>query len=182
MDPKRFDAISQRLGLTGNRRRALGALGALGGLTVLGLPAAEVEAKRCLSRGKRCLKSTRENRHSTRLCKHCCSGASKGNENKKRCVCTPDGFAPRNGSESECCSLYINDADGTCQKTCAPTCEKCCPPPTGSTTPHCGTAAQTCCPTSLGGGACTTGNECCNTTADCPVAKACVAGCCLPIT
>ena len=181
MDPKRFDVISQRLAVIGNRRRVLGSLGALGGLVAMGLSAAEVDAKRCLRRGRPCLKRTKENRHSGRLCRYCCSGASGKKKGKLKCACTPDGFAPRNGRESECCSFYINTIDGTCQSTCAPGCATCCPPPTGSTTPHCATATQTCCSSALGGGACTTGNACCNNTADCPVSQACIAGCCLPI-
>lgn len=189
MDPKRFDAISQRLGAIGDRRRALGALGALGGLVAVPLPAPDAEAKGCFKKNKTCVKDKK----SGGSCKKCCSGcsvrkgtSSESNKHRKkvpyRCTCCPDGVFPKDSSPTSCCSGYINTATGLCQTTCAPTCAKCCPPPTGSSTPHCGTAAQSCCSTALGGGACTTGNECCNNTADCPVSKACVAGCCLPIT
>lgn len=185
MDPKRFDVISQRLAVIGDRRRVLGALGALGGLVAVALPAEEVDAKSCVQRGGTCLTKKprvkdpkRRAKLSRRLCTRCCSGCSY----KGRCICCPDGAKPKNGNAAYCCSEYINTTDGTCQTTCAPGCAKCCPPPTGSTTPHCATATQTCCSSALGGGACTTGNACCNTTADCPVSQACIAGCCLPIS
>jgi hypothetical protein len=178
VDPKRFDAVSQRLAAIGDRRRVLGALGALGGLAVIGLPAAEVDA----ARAARCIKVDRPCSKSKRgphpLCRtHCCAKCG----GTKRCKCCPDGVVPKRGVATDCCSGYINTTDGTCQSTCAPTCAKCCPPPTGSTTPHCGTAQETCCSSALGGGACTTGNQCCNNTADCPIQQACISGCCLPI-
>jgi hypothetical protein len=188
MDPKRFDAISQRLGAIGDRRRMLGALGAL---TAISLPAAEVDAKRCIKTGGYCegKQKKKDKRHKRQkpnkheLCNrtNCCSGCFKkpGSNGIGRCTCCRDGVVPKNGLATNCCSKYINTSTGACQTTCDPGCAKCCPPVTGSTTPHCGTPTQTCCPSSLGGGACTTGSECCNTPADCPNPKTCIAGCCL---
>ena len=65
MDPKRFDAISQRLAAIGDRRRVLGALGAFGGLAAIGLPAADVDAKRCIRFNKDCVNNKKSSqRHS----------------------------------------------------------------------------------------------------------------------
>lgn len=175
MDPKRFDAMSQRLRNTGDRRQVLASLGAL---AALGLPAGAADGKkkaRCVPVEIGCKRSPQE----TRSCKTCCSGCSVRTSKKSgRCVCCPDGVTPKGGSAVYCCSGYINTSTGVCQSTCAPTCAKCCPPPTGSTIPHCGTADQICCPTSLGGGACPSTSACCTVTAECPAFSTCINGCC----
>lgn len=179
MDPKRYDAISHRLAAIGDRRRMLGALGALAGMAAVAAPGTEAKSRRCVPVERGC-KTTNKAKPSKR-CKNCCSGYfTRQKKSNGRCVCVPDGLKPKGGNAVYCCSGYINTATGACQSTCAPTCEKCCPPPTGSTIPHCGTASQICCPSSLGGGACPTGSVCCNVTADCPSFSTCVGGCCQP--
>ena len=94
MDPRRFEALSRRVGAAGSRRAAVAALAAAAA-AALGRPGAEEAAAgipivNCKAPGKKCDKNQK-----------CCSGRCK----KDRCTCSKKGracWAPLEGAL--CCS------------------------------------------------------------------------------
>jgi hypothetical protein len=95
MDPKRFEALSRRVGTAGSRRAAVAAVLAAIGAPVLGRlgqdeAAAGIPIVNCKPPGKKCDKNQK-----------CCSGACRRN----RCQCSKKGrpcWAPLEGAL--CCS------------------------------------------------------------------------------
>ena len=116
MDPRRFDAMIQRLAQRRSRRSLVG--GSLGAsvLAAVGLDGDivakknDVNAEACIPTGKKCPAKRPRGKKGEKLgCKQCCQRFSiRGRKGKRRCSCKPGGRPCTADRASDCCT-------GTCQ-------------------------------------------------------------------
>jgi hypothetical protein len=116
VDPRRFDAVIQRLAQKHSRRALVGGSVGASVLAALGLDEDAranthgVAAEACIPTGKQCPSKKPRGKKGKKLgCKQCCQGFSiRGRRGKRKCSCKPGGQPCTADSASACCT-------GTCQ-------------------------------------------------------------------